>query len=56
MSRSTKKPYRGSKAISSGCRNRGSCPRCREGRKHPRLRREPADAAEQEAVARVAKG
>ena len=29
-----RKPYRGSKAIDSTCRNHGGCPWCEENRKH----------------------
>ena len=29
-----RKPYRGSKAIDCTCRNHGSCPWCKENRKH----------------------
>ena len=29
-----RKPYRGAKAIDCTCRNHGSCPWCRDNRKH----------------------
>ncbi len=33
-----RKPYRGSKAVDSGCRPGGDCPYCQAGRKHKRQR------------------
>ena len=34
-----RKPYRGSRAFDSSCRNHGDCPYCECGRKHANLRR-----------------
>jgi len=42
VSRTTKRPYRGSKAVDSSCRSSGSCPHCRANRAHKDKRREPA--------------
>ena len=42
-----RRPYYGSKAFDSFCRNHGSCPYCAEGRQHSALRRAPADLEDQ---------
>lgn len=36
-----RKPYRGSKAIDSSCRNHGDCPGCANARKAKKKRQEP---------------
>jgi hypothetical protein len=42
MSRTQRKnPRRGSKAFDPSCRNHGSCPWCRNGRRHKNIRRCP---------------
>jgi hypothetical protein len=34
MAKTKRAPYRGSKRISKGCRNHGTCPWCARGRQH----------------------
>jgi threonine dehydrogenase-like Zn-dependent dehydrogenase len=48
VSRSTKKPRRGPRVVSKGCRNHGSCPYCRTGREYKDKRRESPPAREDE--------
>lgn len=36
-----RRPYRGSKAFDSTCRNQGGCPWCADGRKHRERRQTP---------------
>lgn len=38
-----RKPYYGSKAIDKTCRNHGSCPWCKENRKHKFRDKHPAE-------------
>ena len=47
MSRTRRKPYRGSKAIDASCRSHGDCPWCQRKRKAKHERHIPADAKEQ---------
>jgi len=43
MSKTRKKPYTGSKAVDSSCRNHGSCPHCEAARKHKVKRLQPIE-------------
>jgi hypothetical protein len=38
-----RKPYRGSKAVDTSCRNHGDCPWCANSRKAKKKRREPIE-------------
>ena len=42
MSRTTKKPYSGTKAFDATCRNHGSCPHCRDNRAYNTTKRKEA--------------
>ena len=42
MSRTTRKPYSGSKAIDPACRCHGDCPWCAANRQHKRRKRDEA--------------
>lgn len=41
MSRTKRKPYRGSKSVDKSCRSHGSCPACRAKQVYKNLRRIP---------------
>lgn len=41
MSRTIRRPFRGSRAVDSTCRSHGGCPWCEKGRKHKNERRDP---------------
>ena len=53
MSRTNRRPYRGSRAIDPSCRSHGDCPWCRGKRTYKVKRIVPDDAADQELMARV---
>lgn len=38
-----RKPYRGSKAVDTSCRNHGDCPWCENARKAKKKRQEPIE-------------